>query len=296
MLLMLLGMLILPGIDAIAKYLSGSVSSGQVAQSRFLFQVFFMFPLLLGTRGPWWNSLLWLHAARGCLIAIATTLFFTGLAYLPLADAIAIFFIEPLLVTLLSAVFLGEHVGWRRLSAIAMGFVGAMIVIRPTFVDVGWAVLYPISTAFCFSFYILLTRKLVATEDPIRLQFFAGAFGLIVMSLALAAGTHSAIPELTASWPERSEWLWLAALGLIATSGHLLVVYAFRLASVGVLAPFQYVEIIGATLLGFIFFNDFPDPVTWIGISIIVGSGIYIFHRESRLGIDSRPGEISHLE
>lgn len=293
---MLLGMLILPGIDAIAKYLSGSVSSGQVAQSRFLFQVFFMFPLLLGTRGPWWNSLLWLHAARGCLIAIATTLFFTGLAYLPLADAIAIFFIEPLLVTLLSAVFLGEHVGWRRLSAIAMGFVGAMIVIRPTFVDVGWAVLYPIGTAFCFSFYILLTRKLVATEDPIRLQFFAGAFGLIVMSLALAAGTHSAIPELTASWPERSEWLWLAALGLIATSGHLLVVYAFRLASVGVLAPFQYVEIIGATLLGFIFFNDFPDPVTWIGISIIVGSGIYIFHRESRLGIDSRPGEISHLE
>ena len=296
MIMMISAMLILPGIDAIAKFLSGAVSSGQVAHSRFLFQVAFMFPLLLGTRGPWLNRTLWLHAARGLLIALATTLFFTGLAYLPLADAISIFFIEPLLVTLLSAVFLGEQVGWRRMTAIATGFVGAMVVIRPTFADVGWAVLYPVGTAFCFSFYILLTRKLVATEDPIRLQFFAGLFGLLVMSIALAGGTRAAIPELTAAWPLGVEWLLLAGLGLIATAGHLLVVYAFRHAPVGVLAPFQYVEIIGATLLGLVFFNDFPDPVTWIGVSIIVGSGIYIFHRESRLGIDSRPGEISHLE
>lgn len=296
MILMVFAMLILPGIDAIAKLLSGIISSGQVAHCRFLFQVLFMFPLLLMTRGPWLNRLLWLHAARGCLIALATTLFFTGLAYLPLADAISIFFVEPLLVTLLSALLLGEQVGWRRMAAIAVGFLGALIVIRPTFTEVGWAVLYPVGTALCFSFYILLTRKLVAADDPIRLQFFAGFFGLLVMSVAIWIGTGSDFPILRATWPDSNQWLMLAALGLIATIGHLLVVFAFRMASVAVLAPFQYVEIIGATLLGLIFFNDFPDPVTWLGIGIIVGSGIYIFHRESRLGVLEESRETEHLE
>ena len=284
MVMMVLAMLMLPGIDAIAKWLSGSISSGQVTASRFLFQVLFMFPLLLWTRGAWLTPALWLHAARGTLIAAATLSFFSGLAYLPVADAISIFFIEPLLVTLLSAVFLGETVGWRRLLAIAIGFLGALIIIRPTFSDVGWPVLYPVLAAVFFSFYILLTRKLVANEDPVRLQFFAGLFGLLVMGGALAIGTRNQVGILAATWPSLTEWTLLAALGFIATLGHLLVVHAFRRAPVSVLAPFQYVEIIGATILGSIFFNDFPDPLTWVGIAIIVGSGIYVFHREAVLG------------
>jgi len=281
---MIIAMLMLPGLDAIAKWLSGSVSSGQVAFSRFLFQITLMSPLLFRTRGPWLTPTLGLHALRGSFIAIATLLFFTGLKYLPIADAIAIFFIEPLVVTLLSAVFLGEHVGWRRLSAIAVGFVGALIIIRPTFANVGWPVLYPVGTAFCFSIYFLLTRKLVKKEDPIRLQFFAGVFGFLVMGTALVFGSHFEIGVLTAVWPTPSQWALLALLGLIATVGHLLVVLACQKAPVGVLAPFQYIEIIGATILGWIFFKDFPDLVTWLGISIIVGSGIYIFYRESQLG------------
>ena len=158
---MIIAMLILPGIDAIAKYLSGVISPGQVAWSRFFFQILLMYPLLFRTRGPWFTPALWLHAARGCCIAGATLLFFTGLKYLPIADAISIFFIEPMLVTLLSALLLGETVGWRRLSAIVIGFCGALIIIRPTFSEVGWPVLYPVGAAFCFAFYILLTRKLV---------------------------------------------------------------------------------------------------------------------------------------
>lgn len=284
---MVLAMLILPGIDAIAKSLAGAVSPGQIAQSRFLFQVLFMLPLVLRTRGPWLDRRLWLHAARGCLIAMATVLFFAGLVHLPLADAISIFFIEPMLVTLLSAALLGEHVGWRRMTAIATGFTGALIIIRPTFAEVGWATLYPVGAAVCFSFYILLTRKLVQTEEPVRLQFFAGIFGLLVMSIAISLGDRAGFDLLDAVRPSLGQWLMLAALGLIATTGHLLVVYAFQRAPVGVLAPFQYVEIIGATLLGLVFFNDFPDSVTWIGIAVIVGSGIYIFRRESRLDRDT---------
>ena len=289
MAMMIIAMLMLPGLDAIAKWLSGSVSSGQVTWSRFFFQIIFMFPLLFRTRGPWLTPALLLHAARGSLIAFATLFFFTGLAYLPLADAISIFFIEPLLVTLLSALFFREAIHWRRISAISLGFIGALIIIRPTFSEVGYAVLYPVGAAFCFSFYILLTRKLVAREDPIRLQFFAGIFGCLVMSVALGFGTASNVDIVTAAWPSPNHWLLLAALGLIATVCHLLVVYAYRLASIGTLAPFQYIEIIGATILGLVIFDDFPDLVTWFGVSIIVGSGMYVFHRESRLAEKAGP-------
>jgi len=291
MLMMIIAMLMLPGIDAIAKWLSGSVSSGQVTWSRFFFQIIFMFPLLLKTRGPWLTPALALHAARGSLIAFATLFFFSGLAHLPLADAIAIFFIEPLLVTLLSALFFAEAIHWRRISAISLGFVGALIIIRPTFAEVGYAALYPVGAAFCFSFYIVLTRKLVRHEDPIRLQFFAGVFGCLVMSIALGYGTSVDIPILAAAWPSTNHWLLLGGLGLIATGCHLLVTYAYRLASIGILAPFQYVEIIGATVLGLVIFNEFPDAVTWVGVSIIVGSGMYVFHRETRLAATTT-GEI----
>jgi S-adenosylmethionine uptake transporter len=284
MLMMIAAMLALPGIDAIAKWLAGSISSGQVTWSRFFFQIILMAPLLLRTRGPWLTRSLWLHAARGALIALATLFFFSGLAYLPMADAIAIFFIEPLLVTLLSALFFGEAIHWRRISAISLGFVGALIIIRPTFADVGFAALYPVAAACCFSFYILLTRKLVSNEDPIRLQFFAGVFGCLVMSLALAYGNAGGIDILDATWPDQQQWLLLATLGVIATACHLLVTHAYRLASIGILAPFQYIEIIGATLLGLLVFGDFPDAITWLGIAIIVSSGMYVFHRESKLG------------
>ncbi len=293
MAMMILAMLTLPGIDAIAKWLSGAVSSGQITWSRFFFQVIFMSPLLLLTRGPWWTPALLWHAARGALIAAATLCFFTGLGYLPLADAIAIFFIEPLLVTLLSALFFREAIHWRRISAIALGFVGALIVIRPTFAEVGYAVLFPVGAATCFSFYILLTRKLVANEDPIRLQFFAGVFGCAVAGLGLAWGTAAEVAILTAAWPSAHQWLLLAALGLIGASCHLLVVYAYRAASIGILAPFQYIEIIAATILGLVIFGDFPESPTWLGIAIIVGSGIYVFRREARLATQDRLAAIS---
>ena len=281
--MMVVAMLVLPGIDAIAKYLSDSVPPGQVSWSRFLFQVIYLLPLvLLVRRGPLYGPL-WLHGLRGALIAAATLFFFWSLEKLPLADAIAIFFVEPLILTLMSAVFLGETVGWRRLTAVAVGFLGALIVIRPSYAVFGWQALLPVCAATCFATYLILTRKLAPRCDAVLMQFSVGVSGALVLSLALWAGALTGTPVLSPVWPSRDEWLLMALLGAIATSGHMLVVHAFRRVAPSILASFQYLEIIGATVLGLLLFGDFPEPLTWLGVAIIVGSGLYVFHRERRL-------------
>ncbi len=283
MVLMIIAMLILPGIDAIAKWLSPTIAAGQIAWSRFFFQTLLMLPLFLRVPGRVLGPDLWLHAARGALIALATLLFFAALKFLPVADAIAIFFVEPLFLTLLAALFLGETLGWRRLSAVGVGLAGALLVIRPNFHAFGWAAALPLGTAGCFAVYLIITRQLAQREDPVRMQFYAGVFGALVMSAALGFGALADAPVLIAVWPSVTEWALLAGLGLIATTGHLLVVHAFKRAPAGILAPFQYVEIIGATVLGLVIFGDFPDLLTWCGVAVIVASGIYVFHRERTL-------------
>ncbi|MBT6274126.1 MAG: DMT family transporter [Chromatiales bacterium] len=277
MLLMVVAMLMLPCIDAIAKLLGDSVPSAQVAWSRFFFQTLLMVPLVWGAAR---SKNLPIHAARGALLGIATALFFHGLRFLELADAISIFFVEPLLLTLLSKVVLRERVGWRRLTAVLVGFVGALIVIRPTFHSVGWPVLLPVAAAFCFAFYIILTRRAAVDEAPATMQFFSGLFGCLFMSVVLLLGMVTSQPLLMPVMPGLNVWAALALLGFIATVGHLLVVHALKRTNASSLAPFQYLELVSATLLGWWLFGDFPDLPTVLGASIIVGSGLFVFHRE----------------
>jgi S-adenosylmethionine uptake transporter len=280
MTLMVIAMLMLPSIDAIAKYLADTVGAGQVTWCRFFFQTLLMLPLALRVRDNLNMPNLWVHAARGALLAIATCLFFFALKVLPIADAISIFFVEPLLLTALSAVFLGEKVGWRRVSAVAIGLCGSALVIQPNFSSVGTTAFLPLGTAACFAVYLLLTRKYAGSEDPATMQFFAGVFGCAVVSVILLVGEQLEIPGMRPMAPTLSEWGWLFALGAIATLGHLLVVQAFALANASLLAPFQYLELVSATILGYLLFADFPDTGTWIGVVIIVASGLYVFHRE----------------
>jgi len=289
MLMMAAGVIMIPGIDAIAKHLSATLAPGQIAASRFLFQLIFLLPLVLIMGKRLMSRHPVLNAIRGVLIGGATLCFFWGLKYLPLADAIAIFFVEPLLLTLISALFLREKVGWRRLSAIVVGFIGALLVIRPSFQTVGLPALLPLAAACCFAVYLALTGKIGDADDVLTMQLWAGLFGGLTLAFALLLGEVASIGVLDPTWPSTIEWLMLALLGAIATSGHLLIVGAFRRASPSILAPFQYLEILGATLLGVIIFGDFPGPITWLGIAIIVISGLYVFHRESRLSHDTVP-------
>ncbi len=283
MMIMVAAMLLLPAIDALAKVLAATVPVGLIAWSRFAFQTALLAPSALKQRSGWQRGLWPAHAARGALLAVTTLMFFAAVRVLPLADAISIFFVEPLILTLLSAVLLGESIGWRRLSAVAVGFLGALIIVRPSYEVFGVNALLPLASALCFALYLILTRRIAPHETPTTMQFHAGFFGFAVMSAGLAAGALFDIAALTPVWPEMREWILLAAVGLIATVGHQMVVHAFRRAEASILAPFQYLEIIAATLYGFILFGDFPDLTTWGGVAIIIGSGIYVFHRERTL-------------
>ena len=278
MVLMVIAVLLLPGIDAIGKWLSGSVSPGLIAWFRFFFQSLLMSPLLYwyGNRQP----ALLTHLLRGLLLSIATLCFFTAVGYLPLADAIAIFFIEPLLVTLLSPFVLGETVGWRRLSAVLVGFCGALLVIQPNFMVFGWPVLLPLITALAFAGYILLTRRAALRESPVQMQFWVGFFGWVLLSPALLIGDSLSIALLDLQWPNAEHLRLLMLMAVVATIGHLFIAGALRSGRVGMLAPFQYLEIVSATFLGYLFFNDLPTDTTWVGIALIVASGIYVFYRE----------------
>lgn len=282
---MVSGTMIVPVMDAIAKILGDTISPLQVTWGRFVFQALIMGIAIIALYGP---SLLWpkrplVHAIRGLLLGIATTFFFFSLLYLPLADAIAIFFVQPMLLTLLSAIFLGETIGWHRRAAVLIGFLGALLIIKPGSESFSLTALLPIAAAFFFSGYLVVTRSVANIDHPLTMQFASGIGATIALSVVLIPGTLLGSELWGAVAPTSIEWSLLAGIGLIAAVGHLLVVIAVNRAPTSVLAPFGYVEIIAATLLGWLLFGEWPDSLSWLGITIIVVSGLYVFVREQRV-------------
>lgn len=283
--LVIIAMILLPGQDTIAKYVSSVVSPAQINWARFLLQTLLTLPFLLyfqGTRGLVPNRL-WPNILRGALVACSSMLFFTGLKVMPLADTVAIFFIEPFILTILSAVVDKEHVGWRRRIAVATGFIGVVIVVQPSWDVFGPISLIPAVGGAFFAVYALLNRRLSAFDTPLTMQFTAGVSALAIMTLCLGAGWLVGVPDLMPSaMGPREIWL-LLLMGVFGTLGHLLFVQAAKLAPSSLIAPMQYIEIVCAAFFGYLVFGDFPNLLKWVGIAIIVGSGAYVFLRESRM-------------
>ena len=285
--LMAVAMLLLPCMDAIAKYMATFVamSPGQVTFYRFFFQVLCTLPLLLTAAG---GAMLrpkrpWLNLLRGAIHGAASLLFFAAVKYMPLADVFAIYFVEPFILTAMSAAFLGERVGWRRWLAILVGFGGALIVIQPSFALFGWTALLPVGCAFLFSVYLFMNRALGDADSPLTMQTVAGFGGTVFMGATLMLGHSAGIGDFEPSLPPSAFALvLLVLLGALSGYAHMLVVRAFRMAPLSLLAPFQYFEIISATVLGYAIFGDFPTPSKWLGIAIIVASGLFIIWREQK--------------
>jgi len=283
--LVILAMIVLPGQDAVAKYISDTVSPGMLTWARFLMQSLFTLPFLLYYQGV--GGLvprrLWPNVVRGTLIAGSSTMFFAAIRFMPLADALAIFFIEPFILTILSAVVDKEHVGWRRRSAVAIGFIGVLIVVQPS-----WSVFGPVSVVPAlggglFAVYLLMSRRMTKHDTVLAMQFTAGVAAFVVLSVVLAVGWLVGIPDVSPSPLEGREIGFLLLMGVLGTSGHLFFVQAARLAPSSLIAPMHYFEIVCAAILGYLVFGDFPSLLKWFGIAIIVGSGAYVFFRESRV-------------
>jgi drug/metabolite transporter (DMT)-like permease len=285
MMIMSVGMLILPVMDGIGKYLATeqAMSPGQVTFYRFIVQLILTVAAiaLVSGRPGFKSNRFWLNILRGFLIGGASLCFFAAVKYMPIADALAIFFVEPFILTALSALILGEKVGWRRWAAIGLGFIGALIVIQPSFARFGFIAFLPLGTASLFAVYMLLNRSLGVHDGPMVMQYLAGIGGTVIIALAMGIGSVVGITDLAPSWPANGLSLSLVLLlGFLAAVGHGLVVLAFQKAPASLLAPFQYLEIISAVLIGYLVFSDVPSASKWVGIAIIVASGLFIFRRE----------------
>jgi drug/metabolite transporter (DMT)-like permease len=274
---MLGGMLVLPVQDGLAKYLSQTQPVDVVVWARYTFHLVFLLPLLAWRFG--WADLVpkrpWFQVLRAVLMLGASLLFFGALARLPLVDVLALFFVSPLVVTALAPIVLRERVGWRRVAAVVVGFVGVLVLLRPGLGAFEPFALVALAAGVVHGVYLLVTRKLAGTAPPLVTLLYSALFGTVLLSAWV-------LPTWVA--PGSRDLLVMVALGAAATLGHYLVVKAFDHAPASWLAPVGFAEIVGATLVGFVAFGDLPDAVSWVGIAVIVGSGLYISLRERRLG------------
>lgn len=281
---------IAPLIDVSSKIAVQVVTVTQVTLFRMVFQMLLMAPVILLLRQslhlPW--PMARLLALRALMLIGSTYAFVAAVEVMPIADALAIVFVEPFLLLLLGFLVFGDHVGPRRLTASAVGFVGVLMVIQPNWAAFGIVAVYPLICALFFAVYVLLTRRISREVAPEAMQFHTAWMGTLLMLPVLALGHGAGIPSLTVSNPGAGIWMALFGVGLAATVSHMAITYALRYAPSATIAPLHYLEIVTAVFFGWMFFSDWPNRLSWAGIVVIVASGLYIILRERRLAREAR--------
>ena len=272
-LLMLAAMTVVPLMDGVAKHLSAAYPVVQVVWARYFFHLAILLPVVLWRHGV--DALVLrrpaLQIVRGGFLLGSTIFFFAAIALMPIADALALVFVAPLMVTALSPLVLKEQVGIRRWAAVSVGFVGVMVIVRPGFSTFHWGMVLALSAGATYALYSLATRKLSGSAPPLVTLAYTALLGALCMS---AVVPFFWIP------PDPTGLAWMILLGLIAAGAHFLIIKAFEHAEASLLAPLGYGEIFMATVVGYFAFGDFPDPWTWLGITIVIGSGVYVSLRE----------------
>lgn len=276
-LLIIGAMVILPFIDVCAKFLGQQqMPVPQMVWARFFFGAIFTLPLAVrvarvGALKPVNPSF---NTARAIFLISGTAFFFLALKTLPIADTLAIYFVQPILITAFSPFVLGEHVGLRRWTTVFIGFIGVLVIIRPGLQAFNIGVLYALAAGTASACYYLITRKLSGRADAMVTTFQTSAIG--------AAGLSLTMPFLWKA-PDTNQWVLMVLLGAIAIAGHYLITRAFDFAEASLLSPFNYTEMIVAVAVGWWFFGDFPDHWTFVGVTILIACAIYISLRERKL-------------
>ena len=270
----LLAWVMLPIMDGFAKYLSSDLPVLQITWARYFFTVAFTLPIMFFffRKNLVWTDKTKLQLIRGLILLTANVCFFYSISIISLAKALTLAFIAPLIVTAFSPIFLGEKVGFRRWSAVIIGFIGSMVVIRPGFVEINLASLAALGTGVMYGFYLIITRKLSSSDNPLLTLLLTGVVGAIIISFVM--------PFVWIK-PTLNQWSMMAAIGIFACVGHLFIILSLKYADASKLAPFSYFEIVTNIIIGYYFFSDFPDKWTFLGLFIIILSGIYISRREN---------------
>ena len=285
----LLGILLMLGFcatiplgDAVAKLLSTRIPVGQIVFARFAAQAIILAPIavLLGISLRLPASVLPMVILRPLLQMAGITAMFMALRFLPLADAVAIAFVMPFIMLLLGKFVLKEDVGLRRLAACVVGFIGTLLVIQPSFAEVGAHALWPLAVAVIFALFMLVTRQIARATDPNAIQAVSGLIACALMLVIFALGQAFAITELSLAAPAAPELRLLVLAGVLGTGAHLLMTWSLRYAPTSTLASMQYLEIPVAVLVGWVVFAELPDWIAACGIPLTVGAGLYAAVRE----------------
>jgi drug/metabolite transporter (DMT)-like permease len=255
-------------MDTIAKYLlRSSYPLPPLIWARYAVHMVFMLVLLAPRMG--WGLVRtahpWLQILRGMLLVVSTAFFYLSLSFLPLAEAAAITFVGPVLVTALSGPMLGERITRRQWIAVGLGFIGVLVIIRPGGGLLTPTAVFPLCSALAFSLYQIITRKIVGRENPLTTLFYTALVGAAVTSLGLPFAWHT---------PTLVQVPLIIAIGLLGGFGHFLLIRAVTQASPSALAPFVYVQLIWSTLLAFIAFREFPTSGSLLGMLVIVSAGL----------------------
>jgi drug/metabolite transporter (DMT)-like permease len=278
--LMCAGVALFPMMNAEVKLLAARYPVIEITWARFTGHLIVMLIVflpqygrrLIATRRPL------VQLARSALMLASNGIFVAAIGKVPLATASAIGFTSPLIVTALSVPLLREQVGWRRWSAVGVGFCGALLIIRPGVGLHDPAVLLLLVSSAAYALYQIATRWVMAHDSP--------ATGIIFAALLGSLGTTMVLPLIWVTPRSLLDLAMLLSLGCFGGLGHFLVIKAFQAAPASVIAPLGYVELIGTAILGYLIFNNFPDALTWVGALVIIASGLYIAMRErKRAGI-----------
>lgn len=270
-------------LDATAKYLNHHMDTMQVVWARYTAA----FLLALVWLNPWSRPGMLtttrplLQVGRSALLLGSTVFNFLAFKYLRLDQALAIMFATPFIVAVLSGPILGEWVGWRRWTAICVGFVGVLVVTRPGAGGIHPAALFSVASALCYAAYAITTRLLARTDSTETTLFYSNLVGVLAL-----------MPVLPFVWTTPDNWFLVALMvlvGAMGSFGHYMLIAGHRLAPPAVLAPFIYTQLAWATILGYLIFADVPDRWTLFGAAIVVASGLYMLNRERMVGTRTDP-------
>ncbi|NKW91862.1 DMT family transporter [Rhodobacteraceae bacterium R_SAG9] len=283
--------------DAAIKFLSGDYALHQIVLTRSLIGLAILLIVIVPFQGGFSalrTKRLGMHGLRGLCVVFANTTFFLGLAVLPLADAMAVFFISPLLITLFGAVLLGEIIGPRRKAAVAAGMIGVLIMIRPGASDFNLALLLPLVSAVAYALLHVLTRKIGTTDSAATMAVFIQIVFIVVsacVGLLLGHGAYeNAGGEMISfllrawHWPATTDWPILFLLGCSIAFGGFFISQAYRVSEASLIAPLEYAAMPMGVLFGIVIFGEWPAPTTWVGMTLIIGAGLFVFWREAKVG------------